>query len=66
MDQFKKDGACRFHITNPLPFQNGFWSIALRKDSQFTSTIDKAYVHFLFLSSADLFLIILITLQLVG
>lgn len=50
VNQFKKDGACRFRMTDPLPFQSAFFSLALQKDSKFTPAFNKAYVFSIFLS----------------
>ncbi|XP_046446905.1 glutamate receptor ionotropic, delta-1-like [Daphnia pulex] len=44
-NQLKKDGICRFKMTDPLSFDNGFWSIAFRKDSKITANINDAYIH---------------------
>ncbi|XP_045025959.1 glutamate receptor ionotropic, delta-1-like [Daphnia magna] len=45
VNQFKKDGACRFRMTDPLPFQSAFFSLALQKDSKFTPAFNKALME---------------------
>ena len=42
--QLKKDGVCRFQMSDPLPFQAGFWSIVLQKNSKLTPAFNDAYV----------------------
>jgi hypothetical protein len=42
ISQYRKDGTCRFRMSDPLPFNLGFWSLILQKDSQYKSAIDSA------------------------
>ncbi|EFX66287.1 hypothetical protein DAPPUDRAFT_116519 [Daphnia pulex] len=44
-NQLKKDGICRFKMTDPLSFETGFWSIVFRKDNKITANINDAYIH---------------------
>ncbi|KZS03572.1 Uncharacterized protein APZ42_033783 [Daphnia magna] len=43
--QFKKEGKCRFQDTDPLPFQPGFWSLPLPKNSRHTPMFHYALVE---------------------
>ncbi|XP_057369794.1 glutamate receptor ionotropic, delta-1-like [Daphnia carinata] len=45
VNQFKKDSACRFRMTDPLPFQSAFFSIALQKNSKYTPAFNKALME---------------------
>ncbi|KAI9566014.1 hypothetical protein GHT06_009813 [Daphnia sinensis] len=44
--QFKKDGDCRFEMTDPVPFPTAFFSVVLQKNSKFTRAFNDAYVVF--------------------
>ncbi|XP_046445822.1 glutamate receptor ionotropic, delta-1-like isoform X1 [Daphnia pulex] len=45
ISQYRKDGTCRFRMSDPLPFNLGFWSLILQKDSQYKSAIDSALIE---------------------
>ncbi|KAI9566009.1 hypothetical protein GHT06_009808 [Daphnia sinensis] len=45
VNQFKKDKACRFRMTDPLPFQSAFFSLALQKESKYTPAFNKALME---------------------
>ena len=42
--QLKKDGICRFKMSDPLTFQAGFWSVFLQKGSKITPKFNDGLV----------------------
>ena len=45
VNQYKKDGSCRYLTSDTLAVRSGFWSFPLQKDNQFTWIFSNAYVQ---------------------
>ena len=42
-NQFKKQHECRFHLSNPIQYSTGSFSILLQKHSLYTTSISYGY-----------------------
>ncbi len=44
INQFKKDGKCRFQLSDPLPVSSGYFCFFLQKNSKYSAEISKRYL----------------------
>ena len=46
ISEFKKEGKCRFQISNPLPVSSGYFCFFLQKDSKYTKELSHGYATY--------------------